>query len=131
MPLGDYHIGLTKKADGLYLTTSTSPPRNYHRPSVDVLFESIATIKNIGGFAVILTGMGEDGVNGIKRLRDQGFYTLGQDKGSCVIYGMSRVASERGGIEVLARPNQIGKLISEFIEDEPESGGLGAGKKAS
>ena len=69
-----------------------------HRPSVDVLFESVA--KTVGPMAVgaILTGMGRDGARGLKLMRDAGAYTVGQSQASALVYGMPRVAFEEGAV---------------------------------
>lgn len=68
-----------------------------HRPSVDVLFQSAARLQD-KAIGVILTGMGADGAAGLKSMRDAGAYTIGQDRQSCVVYGMPRVAFEAGGV---------------------------------
>jgi len=70
-----------------------------HRPSVDVLFQSVAAAAGRRGIGVILTGMGRDGTEGPKRMRDEGAHTIGQDERSCVVYGMPRIARELGGVE--------------------------------
>lgn len=69
-----------------------------HRPSVDVLFHSMA--KNVGknGIGIILTGMGKDGADGLLAMRKKGSYTIGQDKDSCVVYGMPMVAQNIGAV---------------------------------
>ncbi len=73
-------------------------PVNGHRPSVDVLFESVARLKR-PALGVILTGMGRDGAQGLLTLRQSGAHTLGQDESSCVVYGMPRAAQEIGAVE--------------------------------
>ena len=73
-------------------------PVNGHRPSVDVLFESVARL-NRPALGVILTGMGRDGAQGLLTLRQAGAHTLGQDEASCVVYGMPRAAHEIGAVE--------------------------------
>ncbi len=76
----------------------TSDPVNGHRPSVDVLFESVARLgRPMTG--VILTGMGRDGARGLKTMRDAGARTFGQDEASCVVYGMPKAAFEVGAVE--------------------------------
>jgi two-component system chemotaxis response regulator CheB len=69
-----------------------------HRPSVDVLFESVA--HQVGAMAVgaILTGMGRDGARGLKLMREAGAHTVGQSPGSALVYGMPRVAFEEGAV---------------------------------
>ena len=64
---------------------------NGHRPSVDVLFRSVADVAKSDAVGVILTGMGHDGADGLLKMRRAGAYTIGQDKDSCVVYGLSLI----------------------------------------
>jgi two-component system chemotaxis response regulator CheB len=73
-------------------------PVNGHRPSVDRLFSSLAHTAGGGAVGVILTGMGRDGAQGLKEMRDLGGHTLGQDEQSCVVYGMPKAAAEIGAV---------------------------------
>ncbi len=83
-----------------------------HRPSVDVLFGSVARLhRPMTG--VILTGMGRDGARGLLEMRQAGASTLGQDKGSCVVYGMPRVAFEEGAVE---RQLPLSRLPSAILD---------------
>jgi two-component system chemotaxis response regulator CheB len=70
-----------------------------HRPSVDVLFTSVAEAAGANAVGIILTGMGHDGAAGLLRMRTAGARTLGQDEASCLIYGMPRVARQAGAVE--------------------------------
>jgi two-component system chemotaxis response regulator CheB len=72
---------------------------NGHRPSVDVLFQSVARTYGPRAVGVILTGMGRDGASGLKLMRDSGARTIGQDEASAVVYGMPKVAFEIGAVE--------------------------------
>jgi len=69
-----------------------------HRPSVDVLFASVAKIIGSKAVGAILTGMGKDGAEGLKLMRQAGAYTVGQNKESALVYGMPRVAKEIGAV---------------------------------
>lgn len=69
-----------------------------HRPSVDVLFRSVARAAGRNAVGLIMTGMGDDGARGLREMRDAGAATLGQDEGSCVVYGMPREAMRHGGV---------------------------------
>lgn len=86
-------------------------PVNGHRPSVDVLFNSIA--RAVGGacVGVILTGMGRDGAAGLRKLRQDGAATIGQDEASCVVYGMAKAAFEMGAVERQVPLRRIAKEI--------------------
>ena len=70
-----------------------------HRPSVDVLFRSVARAAGRNAVGIIMTGMGDDGARGLKEMRDAGARTLGQDEGTCVVYGMPKEAMRHGGVE--------------------------------
>lgn len=83
---------------------------NGHRPSVDVLFSSVARVYGPRAVGVILTGMGRDGAAGLKQMRDSGARTLGQDEASSIVYGMPRVAFEIGAVERQASLGAIGPL---------------------
>jgi len=84
---------------------------NGHRPSVDVLFNSVAELAGKRSVGVILTGMGQDGANGLLRMRQAGADTIGQNEKTCVVYGMPRVAFEKGAVAVQLPLNLIGDGI--------------------
>ena len=84
---------------------------NGHRPSVDVLFNSVATLAGSKAVGVILTGMGRDGAAGLLKMRQAGAITIGQNEKSCVVYGMPRVAHEIGAVEHQLPLNLIGEEI--------------------
>ena len=96
---GNKHMTVVKSAAGYTIKCGMGPKVHSCRPSVDVLFNSVAD--NVGGSAlgVILTGMGQDGADGLLRMRQKGSPTLGQDEATCVVYGMPRVAFEKGAVE--------------------------------
>ena len=100
---GHSHL-MVRRSGGHYVThLSRSELVNRHRPSVDVLFRSAA--RHAGGDAVgvILTGMGQDGAEGLLELREHGGYTVAQSRESCVVFGMPKEAIARGAVdEVLA-----------------------------
>jgi two-component system, chemotaxis family, protein-glutamate methylesterase/glutaminase len=84
---------------------------NGHRPSVDVLFESVAATAGNRAVGVILTGMGRDGAEGLLAMRQAGAKTIGQDKTTSLVYGMPKVAFERGGVEKQLPLDKIGSEI--------------------
>lgn len=86
-------------------------PVNGHRPSVDVLFDSVAELAGRNAVGVILTGMGRDGASGLLKMRKVGARTLGQNEKTCVVYGMPRVAQEIGAVEQQLPLNSIGEEI--------------------
>jgi len=87
------------------------PPVNGHRPSVDVLFDSVAELAGRNAVGVILTGMGRDGAAGLLKMRHAGARTLGQNEKTCVVYGMPRVAHELGAVEQQLPLTAIGEEI--------------------
>jgi len=87
------------------------PNVNGHRPSVDVLFNSLAKLAGNKAVGVILTGMGQDGAQGLLRMRQAGAITIGQNEKTCVVYGMPRVAHELGAVSVQLPLNAIGEEI--------------------
>jgi two-component system chemotaxis response regulator CheB len=89
-----------RTADGYAVNVSDGPKVNGHRPSVDVLFESVAEAAGPHAIGVILTGMGTDGALGLKMIADAGGYTIGQDERSSVVYGMPMAAWLTGAVKV-------------------------------
>lgn len=108
---GDYHMVLRKAGARLFVTVKTGPRVCYQRPSVDVLFHSVAD--TVGGKAVaaLLTGMGSDGAQGMLRMRQAGARTIAQDEASCVIFGMPREAIALGAAEQVAPLTSIAEAI--------------------
>ena len=95
---------------------SAGDPVNGHRPSVDVLFRSVAAVAGKRAVGVILTGMGDDGARGLLAMRERGARTLGQDEASCVVYGMPRVAQVMGAVERQARIDRLAQLILDLCD---------------
>lgn len=95
---GDRHMILDRRAAGHYVEVKDGPPVNFHRPSVDALFHSAASVLGDDAVGVILTGMGSDGADGLLAMRRAGAHTIAQDEESCVVFGMPRVAIERGAV---------------------------------
>lgn len=104
-----------EKENGEFLISCGSEVKvNGHCPSVDVLFDSLNKI-DINKIAVLLTGMGNDGAKKITEIKQNGGLTIGQDKGTSVVYGMPRVAYELGGIVFQAPIYDIAKIIQDNI----------------
>jgi two-component system chemotaxis response regulator CheB len=95
---GSHHLELVRFAGRYHCSLNDGPPVSGHRPSVDALFRSVARVAGKSTIAVILTGMGKDGAEGMLELRQAGAVTLGQDEASSLVYGMPRVAFERGAV---------------------------------
>lgn len=93
---------------------------NGHRPSVDVLFHSVAKTAGARALGVILTGMGRDGAAGLLAMRQAGASTLGQDEASCVVYGMPKAAFELGAVERQMPIEKIGAAILQMTQSRHE-----------
>lgn len=96
---GNFHMILERGGGGYRVAIKDGPLVCYQRPSVDVLFRSIANIAGADCVAAILTGMGSDGAQGMKRIREAGGWTIAQDEASCVVYGMPREAVRAEAVE--------------------------------
>ena len=114
---GGYHMFVEHRPDGNYVKLSQDEQRNGHRPSADVLFESVAKIYQNNALGVIMTGMGRDGAAELAEMRKQGAWTLGQDQASSIVYGMPKVAFELGGVQkqvgLMQMADEISKLARE------------------
>lgn len=99
-PGGDTHTEIANHHGALTCILKRADHVNGHRPSVDVLFNSVAKVAGSRAIGLILTGMGSDGAKGLLAMRNSGARTLGQCKESCVVYGMPRAAREIGAVEV-------------------------------
>ncbi|TKI08306.1 protein-glutamate methylesterase/protein-glutamine glutaminase [Martelella alba] len=93
---GARHMELARSGANYQVRLHDEPPVNRHRPSVDVLFHSVARFAGRNAVGVILTGMGNDGAAGLLAMRNAGAYTLAQDEASCVVFGMPREAIAMG-----------------------------------
>lgn len=110
---GDFHLRVERSSGQLKCRLSQDDLASGHRPSVDVLFDSVAHTVGPMAVGVILTGMGRDGATGIRHMREAGAYTIGQSASSALVYGMPRVAFEEGGIVEQAPVEAIaGRLVS-------------------
>jgi len=114
---GNYHIYVEQRATGNVIRLSEDAQRNGHRPSADVLFESVAKVYQNHALGVIMTGMGRDGAVEITEMRKQGAWTLGQDQESAVVYGMPRVAWELGGVQKQVGLMEMADAISTLARE--------------
>ncbi|MFV0313965.1 MAG: chemotaxis-specific protein-glutamate methyltransferase CheB [Anaerotignum sp.] len=95
---GNYHMQLIKSGSDFLVKCFDADKVSGHRPSVDVLFHSVAEIAKKNAVGIILTGMGKDGAQGLLHMRSQNAYTIGQSKESCVVYGMPMEAKNIGAV---------------------------------
>jgi len=110
-PGGDEQMYLRQDTGGYYTYLCAGAKVSGHCPSVDVLFESVATTAGKDAIGVILTGMGADGANGLVSMKRAGAYTFGQDEASCVVYGMPMEAFKRGGVSEQLPLSSIGNAV--------------------
>lgn len=89
---GGKHLLLRRSGAQYLVEVRDGPPVNRHRPSVDVLFRSVAKVAGGNALGIIMTGMGDDGARGLKEMRDAGAHTIAQDEATCVVYGMPKEA---------------------------------------
>ena len=114
---GSFHMFVEQKPSGNVIRLNQEAQRNGHRPSCDVLFESIAKIYQNRALGVIMTGMGRDGAAEITEMRKKGAWTLGQDQESSIVYGMPKVAFEMGGVQKQVPLKQMADEISKLARE--------------
>ncbi|GMK48065.1 chemotaxis response regulator protein-glutamate methylesterase of group 1 operon [Paenibacillus glycanilyticus] len=113
---GGHHMELAKDQSGYYVQLTQKPPRNGHRPSVDVLFESLTPFDELKRHAVIMTGMGSDGAKGMKALVDSGAESaIAESEQTCVVYGMPRSAIETGCVKTVLPLQQIAAELQHAV----------------
>jgi len=118
---GDLHMVLRRSGHRYYVQLGSGDKVSGHRPSVDVLFSSVAKAAGANAVGVILTGMGGDGAKGLLSMRTAGARTIGQNEASCVVYGMPKVAFELGAVERQAPLLDIPGIILDLIGEGERS----------
>jgi two-component system chemotaxis response regulator CheB len=109
---GGRHMLLARSGANYVIELDDGPPVNRHKPSVDVMFRTVARHAGANAMGVMLTGMGRDGADAMKEMRDAGAYNIGQDEATSVVYGMPREAAAVGAVhEVLPLPRIAGQLL--------------------
>jgi two-component system chemotaxis response regulator CheB len=114
---GDFHIVLERKRLATIVHLDSSPAKNGHRPSADILFESVAQLYGNRSMGVIMTGMGRDGAEHIGDIWEVGGITLGQDQQSSIVYGMPRVAHEYGHIIKQVGLSEMAETICSYAAE--------------
>ena len=115
---GNFHIEVEKKKLATIVRTSSADLVNGHRPSADVLFSSVAKHYSGNSLAVIMTGMGRDGASEIGTIYAKGGITVGQDEASSIVYGMPKVAAERGFIEHVVSVNVMAATLNRLVREK-------------
>lgn len=110
---GGRHMQMRRSGAYYYVDVFDGPPVNRHRPSVDVLFRSVARCAGANSLGIIMTGMGDDGARGLKEMFDGGAHTVAQDEASCVVYGMPKEALKLGGVR---RSTHLMSIADEIVQ---------------
>jgi len=108
---GNKHMLLRRSGARYYVEVKTGPLVSRHRPSVEVLFNSVAQSAGPNSIGVIMTGMGGDGSEGMLKMKESGAVTIAQDEASCVVFGMPKEAIKRGGVAHVVPLDKIPETI--------------------
>ncbi|MEE1009793.1 MAG: chemotaxis response regulator protein-glutamate methylesterase [Agathobacter sp.] len=108
-PGGNCQMRICKSGKNYKIDLRKGPKINGHCPSVDVLFESVASVAQSNAIGILLTGMGADGARGLLNMRQMGAKTIGQDESTCVVYGMPKVAYDIGAVQYQEKLTDIPK----------------------
>lgn len=108
---GGKHMLLKRSGAYYHVEVLDGPVVNRHRPSVDVLFRSVAKFAGKNATGIIMTGMGDDGARGLKELHETGARTYAQDEASCVVFGMPKEAIKLGGVDQVVALGEIPRVV--------------------
>jgi two-component system chemotaxis response regulator CheB len=113
---GGIHMHLRHQLGRYSIELNPEPSNTLHRPSVDVLFQSAYDACNVQLLAIILTGMGADGAQGMKKLKEKGAYTLAEAESSCVVYGMPKSAFELGCVDIMVPIQDMAGVVRSHFQ---------------
>ncbi|MEN0107906.1 MAG: chemotaxis-specific protein-glutamate methyltransferase CheB, partial [Pseudomonas sp.] len=111
---GGKHMQLKRSGAQYFVEVADGPPVNRHKPSVDVLFRSVAKHAGHNALGIIMTGMGDDGARGLLTMREAGARTVAQDEASCVVFGMPKEALRLDAAQSSEALGNLPKLIIQF-----------------
>jgi len=111
---GGLHMLLQRSGANYFVTLRDGPQVCHQRPSVEVLFNSVAKYAGANAIGAILTGMGDDGATGLLNMRQAGAHTIAQDEQSCVVFGMPKEAIARGGAERIVPLGKVAETLISF-----------------
>ncbi len=117
---GDYHMVVASESNHLVLRTHQGPPENSCRPAVDVLFRSVANTYGAHALAVVMTGMGQDGLRGCEHIRESGGQVLAQDQASSVVWGMPGFVANAGLADKVLPLDELGPEIVRRVRSRRE-----------
>jgi two-component system chemotaxis response regulator CheB len=109
------HMTVKRGREGAEIVLEKGLPVNGHMPSVEVLFRSMAQEYGPQAIGVIMTGMGSDGAEGLGQIREAGGYTLAQDRDSCAVFGMPRVAIDRGYVDEVLTLSDMASRLKDLV----------------
>jgi len=112
---GNYHMILRRSGARYYVEIKTGPMIHHQRPAVDILFKSTARFAGANAIGVILTGMGADGAEGLKEMKDAGAGTIAQDEKTCVVFGMPKEAIKLGAVDRILPLDHIAAEILRMV----------------
>ncbi len=115
---GNYHMLVVKSGAKYYTRIKQGPPVLHQRPSVDVLFQSVAKAAGVNATGVILTGMGADGAKGMLAMKETGSFTIAQDEATSVVYGMPKEAVKAGGVTEVVGLHNIPDVLLKNIKKQ-------------
>jgi len=111
---GGRHMSLRRDGTGYFVDVFDGDPVNRHKPSVDVLFRSVAESAGAKALGIIMTGMGDDGARALKEMHDAGAPTIAQDEASCIVFGMPMEAIKLGAVDRVLPLNRITAAIVNY-----------------
>lgn len=112
---GGYHVKVTNSSNKYKINLSKEAPVSGHRPSVDMMMNSLAALKLNNLVGVIMTGMGSDGAHGMKNIKSQNGYTIAQNESTCVVYGMPKSAVNLGCVDEVVPLQEIAEAITRIV----------------
>jgi len=114
---GDFHLKVVRRGGFYNVQYNDDAKVSGHKPSVDVLFNSVAKAATSNAIGVILTGMGSDGAKGLKAMHDNGAKTIAQDEKSSIVFGMPKVAIAQGGVDYIESLDKIPQKLIDILSD--------------
>jgi two-component system chemotaxis response regulator CheB len=108
---GDRHMKLARSGANYVIELDDGAPVNRHRPSVDVLFRSVAAVAGPNALGVMLTGMGRDGASAMLEMKQAGSFNIAQDEASCIVFGMPREAIAAGAVDEVLPVTRIAERL--------------------
>jgi two-component system, chemotaxis family, protein-glutamate methylesterase/glutaminase len=118
---GGRHMSIVARDGALRIAVDDGPPVDGLRPSADTLFSSVARCASRGAVGVVLTGMGRDGTDGLRRMREQGAYAVVQDRDTSTVFGMPAMALQGAGADRVASLQDVANAILAGLVDREES----------